>query len=169
VQAWESKIMAVDGSVNGSANASEPGSESSAPEAFDRLLKQITELREYVTYFVSAKTDSVKLSVQQAIMWVALGFVGLIALGSVVVTVMVLLLTGLAEGLAVAFGGRIWLGNIVAGLLTLAILGGGGFIWVRKWRKSSHIRTVQRYEQQQRQQQATFGHSVSERAAGVQK
>ena len=155
--------------VNGSVNTSEPESDSSAPEAFDRLLKQVAELREYITYFVSAKTDSVKLSVQQVLMWVVLGFVGVIALSSLLATVMVLLLTGLAEGLTVVFGGRIWLGNIVAGLLTLAILGLGSFIWVRKWRKSSRMRTIQRYEQQQRQQQAAFGHSVSDRAADIQK
>jgi hypothetical protein len=161
--------MAVNGRDNGSVNTSAPEAEPSAPEAFDRLLKQAAELREYVTYFISAKADSVKLSVQQVVMWVALGFVGMIALGSLLATVMVLLLTGLAEGLAVVFGGRIWLGNIVAGLLTLAILGFGSFLWVRQRRKSSHIRTIQRYEQQQRQQQAAFGHSVADRAADIQK
>jgi hypothetical protein len=155
--------------VNGSASSSEHESESSAPEAFDRLLKQITELREYVTYFISAKTDSARLLVQQIIMWVALGFVGVIAISSVLATVVVLLLTGVAEGLTVAFGGRIWLGNIVASLLTLVILGLGSFVWVRKWRKSSHMRTIQRYEQQQLEQQTAFGRSVSDRAAAIQK
>ena len=155
--------------TNESANPSEPEAESAPPEAFDQLLKQVAELREYVTYFVSAKTDSARLLVQQVIMWVALGVVGLIALCSVVATVVVLLLTGLAEGLTVAFNGRVWLGNIVAGLLTLAILGLGSFIGVRKWRKNSQMRTVQRYEQQQLEQQAAFGHSVSQRAADLQK
>jgi H+/Cl- antiporter ClcA len=156
-------------SVNGSTNPSEHESDSSAPEAFDRLLKQVAELREYVTYFVSAKTDSARLLVQQVLMWVALGLVGVIAICSVVATVVVLLLTGLAEGLTVVFDGRVWLGNIVAGLLTLAILGLGSFIWVRKWRKNSHTRTVQRYEQQQLEQQAAFGRSVSQRAADLQR
>jgi hypothetical protein len=152
-----------------SASTPRPEAESAPPEAFDQLLKQVAELREYVTYFVSAKTDSARLLVQQVIMWVALGFVGLIALCSVVATVMVLLLTGLAEGLTVVFNGKVWLGNIVAGLLTLAILGLGSFIGVRKWRQSSQMRTVQRYEQQQLEQQAAFGHSVSQQVADLQK
>jgi hypothetical protein len=152
-----------------SANPSAPGAESAPPEAFEQLLKQVAELREYVTYFVSAKTDSARLLVQQAIIWVALGFVGVIAICSVVATAVVLLLTGLAEGLTVVFDGRVWLGSIVAGLFTLAILGLGSFLGVRKWRQSSRMRTVQRYEQQQLEQQAAFGHSVSQRAADVQK
>jgi hypothetical protein len=160
--------MVANGS-NGSAGPSAPESESSPPEAFERLLKQIAELREYVTYFVSAKTDSIKLSVQQISMWVVLGLVGVIAICSLVATIVVLLLTGVAEGLTVLFNGRVWLGNIVASLLTVAILGLGSFIWVRRWRKSSQMRTVQRYEQQQREQQAAFGRSVSQRAADLQR
>jgi hypothetical protein len=154
---------------NESANSSEPGSESAPPEAFDQLLKQVAELREYVTYFVTAKTDSARLLVQKVIIWVALGFMGMIAICSVVATGVVLLLTGLAGGLTVVFDGRVWLGNILAGFLVLAILGLGSFIGVRKWRQSSQMRTVQRYEQQQLEQQAAFGHSVSQQAADLQK
>jgi hypothetical protein len=155
--------------TNESANSSEPGSESAPPEAFDQLLKQVAELREYVTYFVTAKTDSARLLVQKVIIWVALGFMGMIAICSVVATGVVLLLTGLAGGLTVVFDGRVWLGNILAGFLVLAILGLGSFIGVRKWRQSSQMRTVQRYEQQQLEQQAAFGHSVSQQAADLQK
>jgi hypothetical protein len=154
---------------NGSTGASAPEAETPPPEAFDHLLKQVSELWEYAIYFISAKTDSVKLSVRQVIMWAALGVVGMIALGSVVATAVVLLLTGVGEGLAVAFGGRMWLGDIVAGVLTLGLLGLGSWVGMQKWRKSSRMRTIQHYEQQQLQQQAAFGRSVSDRAADIQR
>ncbi len=70
------------------------------PQALDQLLTQATELYTYTVYFVSAKADGIKLSVRQVVVWAVLGMLMLIAATSVIVTAIVLLLTGLAGALA---------------------------------------------------------------------
>ena len=138
--------------------------EPSPAEALRRLQQQVGELQAYLTHFVSAKIDGLILSARQLALWVALGVVGLTAAVGLIVTAIVLVLVGAADGFAVLFGGRWWLGAIVVGgglllLLTLSIL-----IGVRTWQRKSRQQKVQQYDERQLQQHATFGHSVADRA-----
>ena len=138
--------------------------EPSPAEALRRLQQQVGELQAYVTHFVSAKIDGLVLSARQLALWVALGAVGLTAAVGLIVTAIVLVLVGAADGFALLFGGRWWLGAIVVGGGTLVLLALGIFIGMRilqsKWRQQK----VQQYDERQLQQQATFGHSVADRA-----
>jgi hypothetical protein len=121
-------------------------------------------LQAYVTHFVSAKVDGFILSAPQLALWAALGVVGLTAAVGLVVTAVVLVLVGAADGFALLFGGRGWLGALVVGGGTLVLLALGIFIGMRilqsRWRQQK----VHQYDERQRQQQATFGHSVTDRA-----
>ena len=83
-----------------------PGEQEPSPaEAFRRLQQQVGELQAYLTHFVSAKIDGLILSARQLALWTALGLVALMAVGGLVVTAVVLVLVGAAEGFARLFGG----------------------------------------------------------------
>jgi uncharacterized membrane protein len=121
-------------------------------------------LQAYVTHFVSAKIDGFVLSARQLALWAVLGVVGLTAAVGLVVTAVVLVLVGAADGFALLFGGRWWLGAIVVGGGTLVLLALGIFIGMRIWQSKWRQQKVQQYDERQLQQHATFGHSVADRA-----
>ena len=151
--------------TNGARAYTTPGEQEPSPaEALRRLQQQVGELQAYVTHFVSAKVDGFILSARQLALWAALGVVGLTAAVGLVVTAVVLVLVGAADGFALLFGGRGWLGALVVGGGTLVLLALGIFIGMRilhsRWRQQK----VHQYDERQRQQQATFGHSVANRA-----
>jgi uncharacterized membrane protein len=124
----------------------------------------VEELQAYVTHFVSAKIDGLLLSVRQLALWIVLGVVGLTAAVGLVVTAVVLVLVGAADGFARLFGGQWWLGALVVGVGTLVLLALGIFIGMRTWQSRWRQQKVQQYDERQLQQHATFGHSVADRA-----
>ena len=151
--------------TNGARAYTTPGEQEPSPaEALRRLQQQIGELQAYLTHFVSAKIDGLVLSARQLALWVALGVVGLVAAVGLVVTAIVLVLVGAADGFALLFGGRWWLGAIVVGGGTLVLLALGIFIGMRILQNRWLQQKVQQYDERQLQQQATFGHSVTDRA-----
>jgi hypothetical protein len=142
-----------------------PGEQEPSPaEAFRRLQQQVGELQAYLTHFVSAKIDGLVLSARQLALWTALGLVALMAVGGLVVTAVVLVLVGAAEGFARLFGGQWWLGALVVGVSTLVLLIVGIFMGMRTWQSRWRQQKVQQYDERQLQQHATFGHSVADRA-----
>jgi len=151
--------------TNGARASTAPGEqEPSPPEALRRLQQQIEELQAYFTHFVSAKVDSFRLSSRQLVLWAALGIIGLIALIGLVVTAIVLLLSGAAAGLGLLFGGQLWLGQVVIGGGLLLLLALGVLIGMRTWQHRSRQQKVQQYDERQLQQHAAFGRSVADRA-----
>jgi len=151
--------------TNGARAYETPGAQEPSPaEALRRLQQQVGELQAYVMHFVSAKVDGFILSARQLALWAALGVVGLTVALGLVVTAVVLVLVGAADGFALLFGGRWWLGALVVGGGTLVLLALGIFIGMRilqsRWRQQK----VHQYDERQLQQQATFGHSVADRA-----
>jgi uncharacterized membrane protein len=151
--------------TDGARAYTKPGEQEPSPaEALHRLQQQVGELQAYVSHFVSAKIDGLVLSSRQLALWAILGVVGLTAAVGLVVTAVVLVLIGAADGLARLFGGQWWLGALVVGVLTLAILVLGIFIGMRTWQSRWRQQKVQQYDERQFQQQATFGHSVADRA-----
>ena len=152
--------------TNGARAYTKPGEQEPSPaEALRRLQQQVGELQAYLTHFVSAKIDGFVLSARQLAFWAALGVVGLTAAVGLVVTAVVLVLVGAADGFALLFGGRWWLGALVAGGGTLVLLVLGIFIGMRTWQSRWRQQKVQQYDERQLQQHATFGHSVADRAA----
>ena len=142
-----------------------PGEQEPSPaEALRRLQQQVGELQAYLTHFVSAKIDGLVLSARQLALWTALGLVALMAVGGLVVTAVVLVLVGAADGFARLFGGQWWLGALVVGVSTLVLLIVGIFMGMRTWQSRWRQQKVQQYDERQLQQHATFGHSVADRA-----
>lgn len=92
-------------------------------DALKLLIEQLHELREYFSYFVTAKTEEVKLSLRNALLWVVLIAVGWVAVSGLIITANWYVLSGTAEGLGVLCGDRLWVGKIITGVLVLAGLG----------------------------------------------
>jgi hypothetical protein len=143
----------------------EPVTDDQSPsEAFHHAQMRLSELAEYVSYLIAAKVDGIKLTLRNVAIFAALGIVGLIAGGAMVVTSVVLLCYGVARGLGVLFGGRIWLGDLVTGILLLALIAGGTMFALKSIGKSSRERTAKKYAARQQQQRAKFGQDVRQRA-----
>lgn len=151
--------------TNGARAYTTPGEQEPSPaEALRRLQQQVGELQAYLTHFVSAKIDGLVLSARQLALWTALGVIGLTAAVGLVVTAVVLVLVGAADGFALLFGGRWWLGALVVGVGVLALLALGIFIGMRTLQNRWRQQKVQQYDERQLQQHTTFGHSVADRA-----
>lgn len=134
-------------------------------ESLNRIGSLVAEAKEYVSYFVSAKVDSVKLSVRKAVLYAGLGLVGGVALVAVVCVAVALLLSGAAQGLGALFGGRMWLGNLTTGLIVMVGLGLAAYVGVRRMIGSHRLTTVQKYEKRQDWERRQFGRSVEEAAS----
>lgn len=137
------------------------------PEAdsLKRLLRQLQELLEYTSYYLDARIDGIKLSLNKAAWRAELELVGILATAGLIVVGGALVFVGVAGGLGELFGGRVWLGKLTAGLLLLSCT--VAVIWIRAalTQKISHDKTVEKYELRKQQQRAKFGHDVADQAA----
>ena len=131
-----------------------------AGEAFHDAMARVAELQEYIAYYVSAKTDAIKLSARKAIIAIALGLIGLLAVVAAVAAAMVMLLHGIAEAIGSALG-RPWLGELIVGAGFFALLGIGAFVGVRVVTSGSRKKTVEKYESRKTAQRSRFGHHVN--------
>src|SRR2546430_9649252 len=92
-------------------------------------------------------------------------FRSLIAGGAIVATAAGLLIVGFAELLTRLFGGRDWLGDLVAGIVVLGVVAGATWDMMKKLIGSWRTLTIQKYEQRKQTQREQFdGHDVSQRA-----
>lgn len=140
------------------------GAERSPADAFKRAARDFAELKEYVAYYLAAKKDGMAASFRNLGLYAALGVLGLIAGGAIVCTAAVLLLSGLAGAIGAIFNpDKLWVGQIVVGLLVLGGLGVGTVLFLKRFTKASRERTVKKYESRQRQQRVEYGHDVAER------
>ena len=148
-------------------DAWEDGPEPQRPpaDAFKEIGERFAELKEYAAYYVAAKADGIKASFRNLGIFAALGVVGLLAGGAVIVTAGVLLLTGLAGAIGAIFDPDLpWVGNLVVGAVVLGGLAAATILFLRKMTAASRERTVKKYESRQQHQRVQFGHDVHERA-----
>ncbi|MEA2712024.1 MAG: hypothetical protein QOF78_4625 [Phycisphaerales bacterium] len=134
------------------------------PEALKDLGTRFAELGEYVSYYITAKLDGIKVSLRNVGIMAGLGVVGLIAAGGFVVTVIVLLLRGIAHGIGDLLWDKWWLGELITGVLFLTALGVGVMIAMKKLTKSSRERTATKYAARQQTERSKFGTDVHQRA-----
>jgi len=152
--------------------AAEPNAASNGEhgvKALHHVTALIGELKEYAAYYLSAKIDSIKLTVRNLGVYAVLGIVGLIAFSTLVSTAVVLLLVGLSLGLGHLMGDRLWLGGVIVGVLVLAGIGVGAYIGMSALTKSFKRNTVRKYEQRQNWQRGQFGRDVNQAAAAAER
>jgi hypothetical protein len=125
--------------------------------------RSFAEIAQYAGYFIAAKIDQIKLSVRSLILYALLGVLGAVAAAAVLIVAVVLLLMGIADGIGYALGGRVWLGDLIVGLVVIGAVAGGLGIFVGKFNAAARLRTVQKYEDRLRQQRDQFGHDIGQR------
>jgi len=127
------------------------------------------ELADYANHYFAARLDAIKLTLRNVAIFAALGIVGLIAGGALVVTAVVQLCMGLAQAVAALLGGRMWAGNLIVGVLLLGLLAGGVMIGLKLLAKGSKKKTVAKYELRQSHQRNQYGRDAADRAAAAGK
>jgi hypothetical protein len=135
-----------------------------AAAAFHRIKCDIDELKEYASYYLAAKVDGVRRTVRNIGLYAALGVLGLLAGGAIVATAAGLIIVGIAQGLGRLFGGMYWLGDLVTGIIVLAVIGGAAWFMMNKLTGSWRSQTIKKYEQRKQTQRVRFGHNVNDRA-----
>ncbi len=152
------------GGFSGYAAKRDTVSDASPATAFSEASERLREVRDYASLYIQARIDKIKVSLRNLAVLTVLGIIGLLAGGAIVVTAAVLLCSGIAEGLTVLFGNRMWLGDLVTAILIFGAIGGGVYMAMARLTKTSKERTVNAYEQRKRQQCADHGTDVHERA-----
>jgi len=146
----------------------DPGAEGEkanpAVEAFNRISQDAAELKEYASYYVAAKIDGFRRTLRNLGLYAALGVLGLIAGGAVLATAAGLIVIGIAEAFTSLFGGRAWLGDIVAGIVVLSVIATAVWLMMNKLTGSWHSQTLKKYHERKQSQRERFGHDVGQRA-----
>ena len=146
-------------------NASQDPSDLPPTESIRHAAGVFAELKEYFSYYLSAKSDAFKASIRNIGIMAAVGVLALAVAVALVVTATVLLCVGIAQALAVAMHGTTWAGNLIVGGGLLLILFGGAILGSRMLAAAARKRTMQKYELRQSQQRQSYGRSVADRAA----
>jgi hypothetical protein len=140
------------------------GEEPRGPEALNDVQKHLNEVVEYASLYLAAKADAIKLQFRMMGMWAALGMLGGMAAAAFIIYASVLLLSGLAGGLAVLLDGRLWLAEIIVGAAVLLLIAGTIYFAMNTFVSAARLSTERKYEQRQAQQRLRFGTNARERA-----
>lgn len=96
-------------------------------------------IRAAVGNVLQAKVDLLRAQARQALVGVILSAVAVVLVVTLIVIAMVMLLNGLAGGLAVLLGNRVWLGEVIVALLTITAI----YVAVRsRWARADRKRVA---------------------------
>ena len=125
-------------------------------EAWERLLaslfRHVSEAARHVRTLASVSTEQARLRLRRArtrILWTLL-FALVVA--TILVSGAVFFARGLAASLAVLFGQRAWLGELVAGLVLLALAGAGLALALAREERAELARLRRKYAHDERQE-----------------
>jgi hypothetical protein len=152
-----------DGPFSTAEDSTEP--EHTVADSFRVVLDRIAELRTYAAYYIGVQLDRLKLTIRQIVLLAVLGVIALLIAAGAAVTAVVLLLQGIAGGLAVLCGNRPWLGDLLCGVLVLGIIVIGLWVGLKNVTRTSRNATVAKYEREQTRQRSDLGIDVEQRAA----
>jgi len=113
---------------------------------FEPFWKDIVALREYAVHYTTARVDTIKYRARRVLIWAAVGLLAATASLIMLITAMVLLLQGVASGLADLLGGRRWAGDLITGSFLLIGMGVVVFLAIFVWVRSSRQKTVKKYD-----------------------
>jgi hypothetical protein len=137
-------------------------------QAFKTAWGRLAELGEFARHYLAAQTDLLKLRLLNLAILAGLGVIGLFGAIALIVTLIVMVCSGLAELIAAALDHRMWAGNLIVGGGLLVVLGLGAWLGLRMIRQKHLTQTRAKYELRHKQQRDEFGQSAFERSqAGI--
>jgi len=137
------------------------GDDDSPMDALRSAAQHLGEAKEYASNFIAAKVDATKLSIRRLVLMLALGIVAGLCGAAMLITAAVLLVNGIATGVGHLFDpDKVWLGQIIVGLLFVIGVNVLVFMMIRKMIGASRDATVKKYESRHSQQRNRYGRDV---------
>jgi hypothetical protein len=134
------------------AAATKAAREASAPDDQSRLAELVSNATRYVKELAASakqmleiQAERKKLALRRGLMKAAVGVVALVAVVAWLGAAIGATVRGLCTGLAVLFDGRQWLGDLVGGLLALALLAGAVALALRRSARKDLERLEEKY------------------------
>jgi hypothetical protein len=135
------------------------------PAEDDPIARHLAESIAFGRYMVSAWADGIRVRVRNGVVLTVLGMASLPVLLIVIGLAAHMVLQSLAAGAAEAIGVPTWAGQLMVGTAALGLVIGGVGFAIHRMKARSHRKTVQDYEQAQKQQRDALGAVVDEQAA----
>jgi hypothetical protein len=131
------------------------------------LIDRIEALKGYTGHFAQAKVDGVKVRARKLYARALATLVTVLVIAATVTTGAVYVVHGTAIALTAAFGGRAWLGYLLAGLMCVGgVVGTSAIgIWLGNRRRRHEI--VDQYEQRKSIERSRYGRDVDQAARGA--
>jgi len=118
----------------------------SPADAFKSAAARLAEIRSYASYYLSAKVDGYLSSAKSAALFGVLGILAGVVGIAILATAGVLIVVGISEGLTLLFGGRMWLADLVTGVVLLSAILGTTYLVVAKLIGKSRAAAKAKYE-----------------------
>jgi hypothetical protein len=131
------------------------------PSPFDPLLRHLAELQMLVGHYLRARTDQITASLRTIVFWAIAGLIGLIIAVALLATAVVLVLQGIAAGLA-RLGLQPWAADLITGIVCIAVVGAGIAIASASQKRAARRKRRDDYEHFRARYRAKFGHSLDE-------
>ncbi|MGH7175873.1 MAG: hypothetical protein ACREJC_00705, partial [Tepidisphaeraceae bacterium] len=98
----------------------QPAEEEPRDEPFRTAAQRMAEMREYASYYISARLDAAKLTVRKAVALAVLCVIGAVVASVLLAGAVVVLLIGIAHGIGAMFEpDRPWAGELIVGAVVL--------------------------------------------------
>ena len=117
----------------------------SPSESFGAAGRDLRDLFDGASLYASAFADSWRLKARKIGLLAAMAVAALVIFAGVLAGAGVMIVVGLAEGLARLFG-SVWLGDLVAGLLITVLAVGGTLIGIKLLLRAARRKLRQKYE-----------------------
>jgi hypothetical protein len=117
---------------------------------FGILHQDIKIILGYLAHYLAARTDAVIVKIRQAILWMMVATLVLFAAATAAITGVVLVFSGIADAMAVVFGGRAWAGNLTTGFLMLTLIALMIYVGMNSLLKYSYRQLKQNYDRRRK-------------------
>jgi hypothetical protein len=114
------------------------------------------EIGSHVGTLIEVRTDRARAAAQRAMLVVAIAVLALIALGTIVVSASIRIVSGIAASFSEAFGGRPWIGDLLGGSLVLALIALSTACAWKLWTRARWKRLEAKYAQRRRRHVERF-------------
>jgi hypothetical protein len=128
------------------------------------LVREVSALKDFVSHLVWTQLNLAKWRLRTVLLGLVAGAVALACVTALAVVAGVYVLQGVAVGLGIVFGGRLWLGELVTGLLALAGLGGLSAYGVMRGQSQWQAKKARENAERKAIQRARHGRDVDDAA-----
>ncbi len=145
----------------GSSPAGSSPAGSDEPSPFDPLLRHLSELQMLAGHYLRARADQISARVRMLLFWAIAGLIALIIAVAFLVTAVVLVLRGIANGL-VLLRLQPWAADLVTGVVCIGAVGATIGILLLVQKSAARRKRRDDYEHFRARYRAKFGHGFEE-------